>query len=44
MTGAISESIRQFLSNISGKHKIKEQQKTAALGTAHVKSKVLIKK
>jgi hypothetical protein len=31
----ISKSLRQYLSNIPGKHEIKELQKTAILGTAH---------
>jgi hypothetical protein len=35
-TGTISKSCRKFLSNIPGKHKIKELQQTAILGTAHV--------
>jgi uncharacterized protein YycO len=35
VTGTISKSLRQYLSNIPGKHKIKELQKTAILGTAH---------
>jgi len=35
-TEAISKSLRQYLSNIPGKHKINElQQKTAILDTAH---------
>ena len=34
-TGTISESSRQYLSNITGKHKIKELPKTAILCTAH---------
>ena len=34
-TGTISISVRQYLSNIPGKRKIKELQKTAILGTAH---------
>ena len=33
-TGTISKSLRQYLSNIQGKHEIKELQKTAILGTA----------
>ena len=33
-TGTISTSLRQYCSNIPGKHKIKELQKTAILGTA----------
>jgi hypothetical protein len=32
----------QYLNNKSGKHEIKEQQKTAILGTAHVLRKVLM--
>jgi hypothetical protein len=35
-TGNTSESIRQYLSNIPGKHKIKELQNTAILGTVHI--------
>jgi len=34
-TGTISNSLRQYLSNIPGKQEIKELQKTAILGTAH---------
>jgi hypothetical protein len=40
--GTISKSIRLYLSNISGKHKIKKLQKTATQGTAHILRKVLI--
>jgi hypothetical protein len=36
VTGTISESLRQYLSNIPGKHKIEEIQKSAILGTARV--------
>jgi hypothetical protein len=35
VTETISNSLRQYLSNIPGKHKIKEWQETAILGTAH---------
>jgi len=35
-TGTISKSLRQYLSNIRGKHEIREVQKTAILGTAHL--------
>jgi hypothetical protein len=35
-TGTISKSLRQYLSKIPGKHEIKELQKTATLGNAHV--------
>jgi len=36
VTGTISKSLRPYLSNIPRKHKIKELQKTAILGTAHI--------
>ena len=42
-TGTISKSLRQYLSNISGKHEIKELQKTAISDTAHTLQKVLMK-
>jgi len=35
-TRAISKSFRKYVSNIPGKHEVKELQKTAILGTAHV--------
>ena len=35
-TEAIAKSFRKYLSNISGKHEIKEPHKTAILGTAHI--------
>ena len=41
-TGTISESLRQYLRNISGKHEIKELQTTAMLGTAHILREVLM--
>ena len=41
-TGSISKSLRQYLSNIPGKHKIKEIQNTAIFGTAHILWKVLM--
>jgi len=41
-TGTITKSLRQYLINIPDKQKIKELQKTAILGTAHVLWKVLI--
>jgi hypothetical protein len=34
-TGTISKSSRHYLSNIPGKHEIRELQQTAILGTAH---------
>jgi hypothetical protein len=39
-TGTISKSFRKYLSNIMGKQEIKELQKTAILGTAHILRKV----
>ena len=42
MIGTISESLRQYLSNIPGKYEIKELQKTAILGTANKLQKVLM--
>jgi len=42
VTRTISKSPRQYLSNIPGKHEIKELQKTAILGTAHILQKVLM--
>jgi hypothetical protein len=41
-TGTISKSLRRYLSNIPGKHEIKELQTTAILSTAHILRKVLI--
>jgi len=41
-TGTISISPRQYLSNIPGKHEINELQKTAILGTTHIKREVLM--
>jgi len=41
-TGTISKSFRKYMSNIPGKHEVKEHQKTAILGTAHILRKVLI--
>jgi hypothetical protein len=40
-TGTISKSFRKYVSDISGKHEVKELQKTAILGTAHLLRKVL---
>jgi choline kinase len=34
-TGTIPKSLRQYLSNMTGKHEIKELQTTAILDTAH---------
>jgi hypothetical protein len=41
-TGTISKSFRKYLSDITGIHEVKELQKTAILGTAHVLWKVLM--
>jgi hypothetical protein len=41
-TGTISKSFRKHLSSIPGKHDIKELQKTAILGTAHILREVLM--
>jgi len=41
-TGTISKSFRKYLSNIPGKHEVKELQKTAILGNAHILRKVLM--
>ena len=40
--GNISEPFRKYVSNIPGKHEVKELQKTAILGTAHILRKVLM--
>jgi len=40
-TGTISKSFGKYVSNIPGKHEVKELQKTAILGTAHVLREVL---
>jgi len=39
--GMISKLLRQYLSNILGKHEIRELQNTAILGTAHMLREVL---
>jgi len=41
-TGTISKSLRQYLNNLPGKHKIEELQKTATLGTAGIVREVLM--
>ena len=41
-TGTISKSFRKYVSNIPGKHEVKELQKTATLGNAHLLRKVLM--
>jgi hypothetical protein len=40
--GTIRKSFRKYLSNTTGKHEIKELQKTAILSTAHILQKVLL--
>jgi len=40
-TGTISKSFRKYISNVPGNHEVKELQKTAILGTAHIVRKVL---
>jgi len=40
--GTISKSFRKYVSNIRQKHEVKELQKTAILGTAHILWKVLM--
>jgi hypothetical protein len=41
-TGTISKSFRKYMSSVPGKHDIKELQKTAVLGTAHILREVLM--
>jgi hypothetical protein len=38
----ISKSIRKYLISIPGNHEVKELQKTAILGTAHILKKLLM--
>ena len=40
-TGTISKSLRKYVSNIPGHHNVRELQKTAILGTAHIIRNVL---
>jgi len=40
-TGTISKSFRKYVSNLPGNHEVKELQKTATLGTAHILRKML---
>ena len=44
VTRTISKSFRKYISNIPGNHEVKELQKTAILGTAHILRKVLTHK
>jgi hypothetical protein len=41
-TGTVSKSFRKYVSTIPGNHGVKELQKTAILGTAHILRKVLM--
>ena len=41
-SGTISKIFRKYVSNIPGNHEVKELQKTAILGTAHMLRKVLM--
>ena len=41
-TGTISKSFRKYPSNITGKNEIKDLQKTAIFGIAHILRKVLM--
>jgi hypothetical protein len=36
VNGTISKSFRKYVSSIPGNHEVKELQKTAILGTAHM--------
>ena len=40
-TGTISKSFIKYVNNIPGNHDVRELQKTAILGTAHILRKVL---
>ena len=40
-TGTISKSFIKYITNIPGNHEVKELQKTAILGTAHILRKVV---
>ena len=41
-TGTISKTFRKYVNNTPGNHEVKELQRTAILGTAHVLRKVLM--
>jgi hypothetical protein len=41
-TGNISKSFRKYVNTIPGNHEVRELQKTAILGTAHILWKVLM--
>jgi hypothetical protein len=40
-TGTISKSFRKYVSSIPGNHEVRELQKRAILGTAHILRKEL---
>jgi hypothetical protein len=40
-TGTISKSFRKYVSNVPGNREVRELQKTAILGTAHILWEVL---
>jgi hypothetical protein len=40
--GTISKSFRKYVSTIPGNHDVRQQQKTAILGTAHILREVLM--
>jgi hypothetical protein len=42
VTGTISKSFRKYVSNIPGEYEVKELQKSAILGTAHILWKVIM--
>jgi hypothetical protein len=42
VTGTTSKYFIKYLSNIPGKHEVKELLKTAILGTAHILWRVLV--
>jgi len=42
VTGTISKLFRKYMIIIPGNHEVKELQKTAILGTAHIIRKVLL--
>jgi len=42
VTATNSKSFKKYVNNIPGKHEVKELQKSAILGTAHILRKVLI--
>ena len=41
-TGTVSKSFKKYVSNIPGKHEVKELQKAAILGIARILRKVLM--